>query len=328
MIVGSLGLLLALQHGDSAYYSDGFAFSQGLEASCSTAERLGPFDFYLGASPNQHIVPLAHYMTTNFGRNVYLCGSDYIWPWESNRVMREIVNDVQGTVLAERYLAVGSVDIVGLVEEIRVLKPDFVFNTLIGESSYEFIKALHSAGLCRPSDGRPVPVASCTLSEAELKMIGVPAAANHIVSSVYFQSIETERNIAFVKRFRERFGPEKVTSADAEASYNSVHMFALAAHHAGSEDTRSVLEAITSVTFEAPQGEIWIDPDNNHCYLTPRIGISTSDADFRVIAAAQRPCKPDPFLASLKSSPFLMDARIGTDAGNTKKVAPRLQVVR
>lgn len=43
MIVGSLGLLLALQHGDSA--SGGFAFSQGLEASCSMAERLGPFDF-------------------------------------------------------------------------------------------------------------------------------------------------------------------------------------------------------------------------------------------------------------------------------------------
>jgi branched-chain amino acid transport system substrate-binding protein len=281
---------------------------------------------YLGASPNQHIVPLAHYMTRNFGRNVYLCGSDYIWPWESNRVMREIVTDVQGSVLAERYLAVGAVDIIGLIEEIRDLKPDFVFNTLIGESSYEFLKAFHATGLRHTSDGREIPVASCTLSEAELKLIGGGAAAGHIVSSVYFQSIDTERNRQFVERFRTRFGQEKVTSADAEACYNSVHMLALAICRAQSEATHSVLEAVTHVSFDAPQGKILIDEDNNHCYLTPRIGVSMPDASFKVIAAAPHPCKPDPFLASLKSSPFLMDEEISVSAVN--RARPRLSVVR
>ena len=281
---------------------------------------------YLGASPNQHIVPLAHYMTKNFGRNVYLCGSDYIWPWESNRVMREIVTDVQGSVLAERYVAVGCVDIVGLIEEIRDLKPDFIFNTLIGESSYAFLRAFHAAGLRRASDGREIPVASCTLSEAELKLIGGMAAAGHIVSSVYFQSIDTERNRQFVELFRTKFGREKVTSADAEACYNSVHMLALAISQAQSETTNSVLDAVTHISFDAPQGKVLIDEDNNHCYLTPRIGVSMPDASFKVIAAAPHPCKPDPFLASLKSSPFLMDEqKSDIEAGRVK---PRLRVVR
>jgi urease accessory protein len=42
---GDLGLLVALQHGDSQFPSGGFAFSQGLEASSQLAERLGAFDF-------------------------------------------------------------------------------------------------------------------------------------------------------------------------------------------------------------------------------------------------------------------------------------------
>ncbi len=40
-----LGVLVALQHGDSQFPSGGFAFSQGLEASSQLADRLGTFDF-------------------------------------------------------------------------------------------------------------------------------------------------------------------------------------------------------------------------------------------------------------------------------------------
>ena len=42
---GNIGLLVALQHGDSQFPSGGFAFSQGLEASSQLADRLGAFDF-------------------------------------------------------------------------------------------------------------------------------------------------------------------------------------------------------------------------------------------------------------------------------------------
>jgi urease accessory protein len=39
-----LDMLLALQHGDSAFPSGGFAFSQGLEAASQLEDHLGPFD--------------------------------------------------------------------------------------------------------------------------------------------------------------------------------------------------------------------------------------------------------------------------------------------
>lgn len=45
MTLSATNLLVALQHADGQFPSGGFAFSQGLEASSSLAERLGAFDF-------------------------------------------------------------------------------------------------------------------------------------------------------------------------------------------------------------------------------------------------------------------------------------------
>ena len=78
--------------------------------------------------------------------------------------------------------------------------------------------------------------------------------------------------------------------------------------------------------FDAPQGRIRIDTENNHCYLTPRIGVSSADAEFSVIAAAQKPIKPDPYLASLKGAAFMLDATREQDAAGRRRQS-KLRVV-
>ena len=60
---------------------------------------------YTGASPNQHIVPLADFLLERYGNKAYFIGSNYIWAWENNKIMREAVLAAGGTVLAERYVA-------------------------------------------------------------------------------------------------------------------------------------------------------------------------------------------------------------------------------
>src|SRR5258708_3702567 len=59
---------------------------------------------YTGAAPNQNSVMLADYMTRHFGARVYLIGSDYIYPSESNRIMGELAMHHPGTgKLGEPY---------------------------------------------------------------------------------------------------------------------------------------------------------------------------------------------------------------------------------
>ncbi|PWT71160.1 MAG: hypothetical protein C5B46_08665 [Proteobacteria bacterium] len=86
------------------------------------------------------------------------------------------------------------------------------------------------------------------------------------------------------------------TSADAEASYLAVHLLARAARRARSADPFAVRAALPHVAIEAPQGEVHVDRDNRHCYLTPRIAVSNAAGAFEIIYQAARPVRPDPYL--------------------------------
>lgn len=252
---------------------------------------------YTGASPNQHIVPLADFLLKRHGKRAYFVGSNYIWAWENNKIMREAVLAHEGGVLAERYVPVGDTDHDAIIRQILDYRPDFIFNTLIGDSAYAFFRALRTAtraaGIDQPRD---MPVASCSLSEPELAEIGPEACDGHISSSVYFESIGTQANAAFARAYRQRFPAQRATSADAEASYNTVHLLARAIQAAGGEDMTALRAVLSQIEFDAPQGRVRIDSDNRHSYLTPRIGVSNRDGGFDIIFEASQPTKPDPYL--------------------------------
>ncbi|HTW25802.1 MAG TPA: transporter substrate-binding domain-containing protein [Acetobacteraceae bacterium] len=256
---------------------------------------------YGGAAPNQHLVPLAGWMLPRYGTNVYCIGSNYIWPWENNRIMRQLAEAAGGRILRERYLPVGSTEVGEIVREIAAMRPDFVFNTLIGESSYAFYRAYHALREQDPefaSDRRPVT--SCSLSEPELLAIGGEAAAGHLTSSVYFQSIGRSENAAFVTAFRAAFGAERVTSADAEAGWIVATLLARAIREAGSSAVAEVKRAVYECRLEAPQGPVRVDAENNHAWLTPRIGRSDAAGGFALLWEAETPARPDPYLARVE----------------------------
>jgi len=282
---------------------------------------------YTGAAPNQHIVPLIEYVLGHFGDRAYCVGSNYIWAWENNRIMRETVLACRGSIVAEKYLPVGSTDIEHLIKEIADTKPSFIFNTLIGESSYAFLRAFHEAGkidkALRPAS---MPITSCTLSEPELLSVGGQAACGHIASSVYFQSKDRPENRTFVSRFKARFGEARVTSADAEASYIAVTLLARAIQKSGSTDVEQVKQAVYACELEAPQGPVRIDPENNHSYLTPLLGRSTAEGQYEVIWTADKPVKPDPYLVHFDVRQLSQST--GRDGvGTIRPPQPHLRVV-
>ena len=148
---------------------------------------------YVGASPNHNVLPLVRYMLDNISRHVFCVGSNYVWTWETNRVTRELVTAAQGSILAERLLELGEGAVDHIVDEIVRRKPPVVFNTLVGSSSYDFIRAFHAA---TTAAGLDIPMLSCSLCEPELKIVG-PASAGCITSSAYFESIRTAREPRF-----------------------------------------------------------------------------------------------------------------------------------
>ena len=116
---------------------------------------------------------------------------------------------------------------------------------LIGVSAYAFFRAFRRAVEARGIDQPGVfPIASCSLAEPELIEIGPAACAGHVSSSVYFESIKTATNLAFVASYGRRFPQAGPTSADAEASYLAVHLLARAIRRARSADPFAVRAAL------------------------------------------------------------------------------------
>ncbi|WP_221930461.1 transporter substrate-binding domain-containing protein [Paracoccus laeviglucosivorans] len=252
---------------------------------------------YTGAAPNQHLTPLIDYLFNSFGRRAYGIGSNYIWAWESIRVLREGVNRLGGEVIAERYVPVGETDLAAHIDEVLELRPDYVFNALIGSSAYAFFRGLRRACAERGIDQpRILPVASCNLSEPELHEIGSDAADGQISSSVYFASLQGARNAEFTAAYRAAFPDGPAVSAEAEASFIAVHLLARAVARAGSADVVAVRATVPHCAIDAPQGRVWIDGSTMHAYLTPRIGLSRKDFGFDILREAAEPVRPDPYL--------------------------------
>jgi urea transport system substrate-binding protein len=253
---------------------------------------------YVGAAPNQHVVPLAHYMLEHIGSSAYCIGSHYIWTWETTRVLREMLGAAGGCVVAERTLPLGDTSVDRIVEDILRLRPSAVFNTLVGQSSYAFFEAYHSARRDEPGRTLP-PVLSCSLCEPELQIIGAEAGAGHIVCSPWFQSLDAVENQAFLERYRARFGAASSPSVDAQASYVCMLLLGRAIRATGTAAVDAVRRALYRETYLAPQGPIRIDPDNNHSYATPRIARSNAAGQFDMLWQSPTPMRPDPYLVWL-----------------------------
>lgn len=250
---------------------------------------------YIGATLNQTIFPLADWLMARGARRVHLLGADYVFPRESNRVMRDLVESRGGEITGERHLPLlaSPEAIAAEMEEVARLAPDVVFSTLVGRTAREFYRLYDAAGI----DRHARPIASLTMAETEMREIGVAKCDGHVLAATYFSGLPGAENADFVRRFRDRFGPDATPTTWSEPAYLQVHLFARALAAAGSMDPRRLSDAALGLEMRAPGGPVRMDPETRHMWLTPRIGVARSDGGFDLAWTADRPVRPDPWLA-------------------------------
>lgn len=251
---------------------------------------------YTGAAPNQNSVPLAEFMTSTFGPRVYLVGSNYIYPYESNRIMADLVLQRPGSAkLGERYVGLDATeaDFAPIIDDILHKRPDFIFSTVVGDSTACLYRAYAERGL----DPSQMPIASLTTSETEVSQMG-GAATGHFTSAPYFQSIPSAVNLRCLQRLQALAGPQGIANQCWEAAYFQAHLFAAAFAEAGSDDIAALMPQLLGREFLAPQGLVRIDPANHHTCLYPRIGQVNDDGQFTILREAVKPVAPDPYMVT------------------------------
>lgn len=263
---------------------------------------------YTGAAPNQNIVQLANFMTKKFGARVFMVGSNYVYPYESNRNMHSLISiNPTHKIVGERYVSLyadqNTIDEV--IKEIKIAKPDFIFCTLIGRSIPYFYQSFLKSGM----DHSRIPIASLNTSEAEIDMMGVEAACGHYTSSPYFQTIDSPLNRSTIERFSaSRYGEMAIPNMNWEASYFAMHLLAKAFRNSESDRIEDILPNILGAEIEAPQGKVKIDTLTHHACLFPRIGVANEKGQFTIVENDGIRIDPDPYMVRSHSkieSPYL-----------------------
>jgi len=251
-----------------------------------------PNIMYTGAAPNQQIVPAIEYLVENYGKKIFLVGSDYVFPRTANEIIKKQAAALGAEIVGEEYTPMGHTDYTTIINKIKQAKPDFVFNTLNGDSNVAFFKQFSNAGLT------PDQIQTCSVSvaEEEVKGIGASYMKGHLVSWNYYQTTDTPENEKFVKAYKAEYGEDRVTDDPIEAGYDAVYLWAAAVEKAGTTDVDAVKKAAAGITFQAPEGLVTIDGDNQHIYKTVRIGKVNESGLIDEVWSTDEPVKPDPYL--------------------------------
>lgn len=250
-------------------------------------EELSQYVIYCGPVPNQQLQHFVPWLLQRMGPSVYLIGSDYVYPRESNKHIRRLVDQHGGRVVGEYYAPLGTQRFNAALRDVTQLKPDVVFSNLVGDSVVAFYQQFWYARL-------NMPIASAITGETEIQAMGVKYAKGHYTSFPYFTTVETPKNYQFRKNFAERYGIAAISFV-MESAYYSVWLLARAIEAANSTETNAIRKSLNGIEFEAPQGKIRVDKQNQHLWLHSRIGQVNENGEFDIVWEAEKLIPPLPF---------------------------------
>jgi urea transport system substrate-binding protein len=136
---------------------------------------------------------------------------------------------------------------------------------------------------------------SYSIAEEEIAGIGVDNLVGHYAAWNYFMSMKTKANDAFIAAFKAKYGAERNTDDPIEAGYFGVYLWAAAVKKAGGFKLDAVRAALAGISYEAPEGTVTIDAENNHTYKIVQIGKVNAEGQFDIVWKTDAPVKPEPF---------------------------------
>jgi len=275
---------------------------EGLEQS--------PNIVYTGAAPNQQIIPAVKWSFENLGSRFFLVSSDYVFPRAANAIIKDQVTALKGEILGEEYILLGSDQVQQAVIKIAESKPDVILNTINGDTNVSFFKELRRIGITPDK----IPTVSFSIAEDELRTLDSELMIGDYGAWNYFQSVNSKENKNFVKKFKKKYGPKRVTDDPIEAGYFGVYLWAQAVEQANTDSVKAVKSAIKRQSLVAPGGIVYVDAETQHTWKTLRIGRINKKSQFDIVWTSEKPVRPVPFpvyRTRAQWEKFLLDLHYG-----------------
>ncbi len=252
---------------------------------------------YTGACPNQQIEPSVEWLLKNKGKKFFLIGSDYVFPRTANAIIQAQIKALGGKTAGVEYAPLGHMEFATIIDKIKYSDADVVYNTLNGSSNVAFFKQFQQAGLTPEK----LPIMSTSIAEVEIQGIGPQYCAGHYACWNYFMTTNTPQNKAFIKAYKDAYGQDSVTDDPIEHGYLNVYLWAKAVEKAGSFAPDKVRAAVSTFSFDAPQGAVQVSKENQNMSQIVRVGKIRPDGMFEEVWNTDKPVEPQPY------SPYVSD---------------------
>ncbi|MFZ5801637.1 MAG: urea ABC transporter substrate-binding protein [Candidatus Omnitrophota bacterium] len=267
---------------------------------------ISPNIVYLGAAPNQQLIPAIHWALKHLGKRFFLVGSDYVYPRVAHDIAKQVIRFSGGEVVGEAYRPLGAKDFLEIAKQIQKTRPDVILNTINGDSNILFFEALDEIEI----SSQKAAIFSFSMDENLLKAVREYFAEKHPEQKEhffkehikglyacwnYFQAIDTPLNADFIAKLKQKRGGDILVTDPMEAAYYGVHLWGRAAREGDGEGTtQDLLNRLRHLSILAPEGPLAI-ADNHHARKTVRIGRANEAGVFEILWTSDRPVAAAPY---------------------------------
>lgn len=212
--------------------------------------------------PDQWVNTFIPYVVEQGSKQLYLIGSDYIWPRKINAAVA--VNAQQGgaQVVAEEYSPWGVKDYTATLRKIASSGADMVVISIVGADAITFVKQFAAAGL-----KSRIKLAFFGFSENYLAGLTPEESEGILTVCNFTEALDKPEAKELVGKMRAKYGEQAIVSNTVDAHYTMTRFYIEAIKRAGSDDKEAITDALVGHSLMSGNGEVRLRASDRHTDL-------------------------------------------------------------
>jgi branched-chain amino acid transport system substrate-binding protein len=200
--------------------------------------------------------PLGQWACDQGYKRVVTVGADYAFGHEVVGGFQRVFEDCGGRVVQKIWPPLGTKDFGPYIPTLKQ-DADAIFSLMVGPMALQFPKQLQAAGIKKPVIGGGTSYDEFVLPAMGDEVLG------HVSSLQYSAALDTPKNAAFVKKYREKYG--KVPSYYSESNYTTAQMIDEVMKRSNGKwpGPQQFIKTITSLKLDAVRGPVRFDDMRN-----------------------------------------------------------------
>lgn len=215
-----------------------------------------PYFVRTGWTSSQPAHPFGEWACEQGYKRIVAIAADYAFGYETVGGFQKTFEECGGKIIQKIWPPLGTIDFGPFIPTIKQ-DADAIFTLMVGPMSLQFPKQLAAAGNKKPVIGGGTSYDEFVLPSMGEEVIG------HVSALQYSAALETPKNAAFVKQYREKYG--KVPSYFSETNYTTAQMIHEVMKQTGGKwpGTEEFVKLIAAVKVDAVRGPVRLDDMRN-----------------------------------------------------------------